>query len=157
MARRYFVPVDQVTFAMGTAADIVQLLGSAGKLIRPISYKLKPAQGTLPTAALIEVRCRFLPASVTQSGGTCITPQKLDPGDAAASFTAFINNTTKATTSGTAVVTDADGAHIFTGVDLMPTSPAVIGPSEAWVFELIAGTAQSVVCSGGVYVEELGG
>ena len=157
MARRYFVPIDQVAFTMGTATDIVQLLGATGKFIRPIAYKLKPAQGTLPTAALIEVRCRFLPATVTQSGGTSVTPQKLDAGDAAASFTAFINNTTKATTSGTAVITDADGAHIFTGVDLMPTVPAVIGPAEAWVFELIAGTAQSVVCSGGVYVEELGG
>src|SRR5208283_4445220 len=101
MARRYFVPIDQVNFAMGTAADIAQILGAAGKMLRIIGYKLKPAQGTLPTAALIEVRCRFLPATVTQSGGTIVVPQKLDLGDATASFTAFINNTTKATTSGT--------------------------------------------------------
>lgn len=50
-----------------------------------------------------------LPATVTSGNGSATTPQPLDPGDAAASFTAETNGTTVATTSGTAANLDERG------------------------------------------------
>lgn len=158
MARRYTVNMESVSVTMGTATDLFQVLGATGKMLRIISYKFKPTDVSLalPTAAMIRLRSRYFPATVTQSGGTSITPSKVDPGDAAAAFTAFINNTTLLTTNGTAVVTDGDGGHIYAGVDVMLPAPPFVGPSTAWAVQLLAGAVQTVVCSGSVLVEEAG-
>lgn len=45
-----------------------------------------------------------LPATVTSGNGTAATPAPMDSADVAAGFTAEVNGTTVATTSGTAVI-----------------------------------------------------
>ena len=156
MPRNYAVTFEAVS--VSAAQDLIQLTGAAGKIIRPIRAWVKATNTTLPTAQMLETRCRFLPATVTPgSGGTTPAKVPLDPGDAAASFTALANNTSKATTNGTATVLDEGGDHIYSGYDNTFVVRTPIGPSEAWVFELLSTVSGTVNLSGGVIVEEIGG
>ena len=156
MPRRYRVVFEQVT--VSAAQDMLQITGASGKMLRILRAWVNSTNTTLPTSQMIAIRCRTLPATVTNgSGGTTPTIQKTDIGDASASFTALANNTTKATTSGTAVINDDTGTHISAGYDNMFITPPPIGPSEAFVFELLSTVSGTVALSGGVEVEEIGG
>lgn len=160
MARTYTVTTEAV--AVSAAQDLVQIAGASGKMLQIVRFKVGATDTTLPTAQMLEMRARFLPATVTNgSGGSTPTPQKTDPGDAAASFTALVNNTTKATTSGTAVTTYEDGVHIYNGVDEtydgVNVPGPVIGPSESWVLELLSTVSGTVHLSTTVWVKEIGG
>lgn len=156
MGRIYTVVFEKVTVA--AVQDLFQIKGATGKTLRIKEVSVSCVDATLPTACMLALRCRFLPATVTDgSGGTTPTPQKVDPGDAAASFTALVNNTTPATTSGTAVKIRDDGCHIYAGYSYAFPKPPEIGPSESFVFELITAPAASSTLSGTATVEESGG
>jgi hypothetical protein len=156
MPRQYKITFEGV--AVSAAQDLLQINGATGKMARIVRCWVGATNTSLPTAQMLETRCRLLPATVTNgTGGTSVTPQKTDLGDAAASITALANNTSKATTSGTAVIIDERGDHIYSGVQCdFPERPAV-GPSEAFVFELLSTVSGSVSLSGGALVEEIGG
>jgi hypothetical protein len=156
MSRIYSVTFENVTVT--AAQDLLQVKGATGKMLRILRRWVNSVDTTIPTAQMIRLRERFLPATVTDgSGGTSPTPVPHDPGDAAASFTAKANNTTQATSSGTAVVLYATGCHIYNGFDDIHDEPPVIGPSESYVFELLSTVSGTVHLSGGVEVEEIGG
>lgn len=156
MPRTYSVTFEQI--AVSAAQDLVQIKGAAGKSCRILRVYTNASDTTAPTNQQLALRCRFLPATVTDgSGGSTATPRPMDPGDAAASFTALINNTVKATTSGTAAVLEDNAANIFSGYDYPFPRPPVIGPSESFVFELLSTVSGTVHLSGGVVVEEIGG
>ncbi len=156
MPRTYRVTFEGV--AVSAAQDMIQVIGAAGKTLRVLRQWVGATDTTLPTAQMLQVRGRFLPATVTNgSGGTAPTPQPLDPGDAAASFTAKANSTTPATTSATAVKLEENGFHIYSGYDVTFSRPPIVGPSESYVFELLSAAAGTVHLSGGVEVEESGG
>lgn len=156
MARRYNVSFEKVT--VSAVQDLVTILGAAGKMCRIIEVSVADVDATAPTNTNLALRVRYLPATVTAgSGGSTPTPAKMDPGDAAASFTAHANDTVKSTTSGTAIILREDGANVFGGYSYMFPSPPVVGPSEAVVFELITAPSASLTLSGNVLVEEIGG
>lgn len=156
MGRIYRVSFEEV--AVTAAQDLVQITGAAGKMVRILRRWVGATDTTLPTAQMLALRERFLPATVTNgSGGTTPTVAKNDPGDAAASATALVNDTTKATTSGTAVVLGEIGVHINNGYDEWCLNPPLVGPSEAYVFELLSTVSGTVHLSGGVEFEEIGG
>jgi len=158
MGRRYVVTFEQVSVSV--AQDLLQIKGAAGKMLKILRMYVNPSNTTLVTAQSISCRGRFLPATVTDgSGGSTPTPQKVDPGDAAASFTALANNTVKATSSGTAVIMAEVAAHIYAGVDFSwrPGGEPTVGPSTSFVFELLSTVSGTVSLSGGVEVEEIGG
>lgn len=156
MPRAYTITFENVSVT--AAQDLVQLKGAAGKICRVKRVWVGASNTTLVTAQGLQTRCRFLPATVTDgSGGSAPTPQPLDPGDAAASVTAKVNNTTKATTSGTASILMERGDHIFSGVDFPFVNPPIVGPSESFVFELLSTVTGTVSLSGGIDVEEMGG
>lgn len=158
MARRYTVATENV--AVSAAQDLMQVAGATGKTVRIKRCFVGATDTTLVTAQSLRLRCRFLPATVTNgSGGSTPTFQKVDPGDAAASVTALANNTTQATTSGTAVVLQDIGVHIFAGWDFtFPTgAEPVVGPSESFTFELLSTVTGTVHLSTTVEVEESGG
>ena len=160
MARKYVVPFENVT--VSAAQDLLQITGATGKMlqIERIWCYADSESGALPTAQLLAFRARTLTATVTNgSGGTTPTISKVDPGDASASFTALANNTTKATTSGTAIVQEESGAHIYSGHDVsfpLNRQPP-IGPGEAFVYELLSTVSGTVTLSGGAWVSEIGG
>jgi hypothetical protein len=156
MGRVYNVTFSGV--AVAAAQDLVQIKGAAGKMVRVLRAWVAATDTTAPTAQQLQLRARLLPATVTDgSGGTAPTPAKVDPGDAAASLTALVNNTTKATTSGTAIVLEENGCHVFSGYDFAFPRPPVVGPGESFVFESLSTPSGTLHLSGGVTVEELGG
>jgi|SRR5580700_3769455 hypothetical protein len=156
MARRYSFEFSGVTVA--APQDLFQIIGAAGKTVKIISVSLADIDTTLPTNQQLQLRARFLPATVTNgSGGSAPTGQPFDPGDAAASVTCKANSTTKATTSGTASILLADGCNIYAGYAYPFASPPVIGPSESFVFELLSTPSGTCTMSGTCIVEETGG
>jgi hypothetical protein len=133
---------------------------SSTKMIRIWHRWVGASDASLPAAQMLQLRERFLPATVViGSGGTTgITPTKTDPGDATCGIsTAATNNTTKATTSGTPLVWWADGVHVYNGYDDTLDSPYPIGLGEAYVFELESAPSPAIHLSGGVEFEEIGG
>lgn len=156
MPRTYAITFENV--AVSAAQDLVQVKGATGKTVRILRQWVGATNTTLPTAQMVQLRSRFLPTTVTDgSGGSTPTPRPLDPGDAAASLTALVNDTTKASSSGTATILEEAGVHIYSGYDYQFPKPPVIGPSQSFVFELLSTVSGTVNMSGGVLVEEMGG
>jgi hypothetical protein len=156
MAREYAVTFEKVS--VSAVQDLFQIIGAAGKILRIIRIAVSCVDATLPAAECFALRCRYLPATVTNgSGGSSPTPRPLDPGDAAASFTAKANSTTQATTSGTAITLEENGCHAYAGFDYQFPYPPIVGPSESFTFELITTPSATTTLSGTCIVEELGG
>lgn len=156
MPRTYSVSFENIS--MASAQDLLQIKGATGKMLRILRIWWGATDTTAPTNQQISLRARFLPAAVTDgSGGSTPTPRPMDPGDAAASFTALANDTTKATTSGTAAILEENGVNVFSGYDYMFPRPPVVGPSESFVFELLSTVTGTLHASGGAIVEEIGG
>jgi hypothetical protein len=158
MSRIYRVNFESV--AVTAAQDLVFIPGATGKMVRILRRWVNATDTTLVTAQSLALRERFLPATVTAgTGGTTgITPSKTDPGDAISSITtAGTNNTGKATTSGTAIILWENGAHIWNGYEGQVDAPYAIGPSEAYVLELLSTVSGTVHLSGGAMLEEIGG
>jgi hypothetical protein len=158
MARRYTISTENVS--VSAAQDLCQVIGAAGKTVKIKRVSVGATNTTLVTAQSIRLTGVFLPATVTNgSGGTSPTAKPVDPGDAAASVTAKANNTTPATTSGTAVSLFSWGVHIFAGLDFsFPVgSEPVVGPSESFVFGLLSTVTGTVNLDMTVEVEESGG
>lgn len=101
----------------------------------------------------------YLPATVTaSSGGATFTPNPLSPGDAAAGFTARVNDTTVATSSGTAYNIHSDGMNNRIGFTYMPPPELYprVANANAVVLRLAnAPTAATNVVNGTIYVGEL--
>lgn len=153
MSRKYRVTFEGVS--VSGPQDLVQINGASGKMVRITRYWVGAIN--LATAQMIEVRCRYLPATVTNgSGGSTTTPQKLDQGDASSSSTAFVNNTTKATTVGTPVIQDEDSFHVYAGFDKSVMNPFTVSGSTSWVFEMLSSPSGALSLSGGVEIEEIG-
>lgn len=158
MARRYRVTFEAV--AVSAAQDLIQLKGAAGKMLLVRRFWVGATDTTAPTNQQLSLRARYLPATVSDgSGGSTPTPQKTDPGDAAASATALANDTTKATTGGTAVILYENGVNIYAGDDQRRALDEAypIGPSESFVWELLSSASGTVHLSGGVEFDEIGG
>lgn len=107
---------------------------------------------------LLRLELIRLPATVTVgSGGTAPTPQPILDNDSAAGFTARVNDTTVATTSGTAETLHADGLNIRIPYVWMPPPEhrPVIANAQAAVFRLNSAPADAVSVSGTLVVREL--
>jgi hypothetical protein len=155
MSRIYSVTFENVT--VSAAQDLLQIKGASNKMLRILRRWVGATDTTIPTGQMLRLRERILPATVTDgSGGSTPTPVKHDQGDAAATFTALANNTTPATTNGTAVVVYTAGCHIFNGFDDIHDDPPTVIPNASYVFELLSTVSGTVHLSGGVEVEELG-
>jgi hypothetical protein len=153
--------INRITFEAVTITAVQDLLGirpAAGKMIRILHRWIGATDTTLVAAQSIALRERFLPATVTPgTGGTTPSIVALDPGDSVSNATVWVNATAKATTSGTANLLWENGCHIWTGYDDDLDAPYVIGPLEAYVFELLSTVSGVVHLSGGLTFEEIGG
>lgn len=113
-------------------------------------------QVTQNTVGQARLRLRYLPATFTVgSGGAAATPKPINPDDAAATVTGRTNDTTQATTSGTAVDIP-DVWNLLNGYLWMPPvdDRPVIKPSAAFVLSLDS-VLSSLVCSGAMAFGEL--
>lgn len=107
---------------------------------------------------LLDVELIYLPATVTASaGGAAVTPHPLIANDAAAGFTARVNDTTKATTTGTSVVSHPDGFN--NRIPYVYAPPAehreIVANAAAMVFRLNTTPADAILLSGKMVVREL--
>lgn len=156
--RTYTVSFESVT--VSAAQDFFQIKGASGKLVLIRKIRIGADNTTLTTAQHLQTRCRFLPSTVTDgSGGSTPTPRATDHGSPAASFTALANNTTQASTNGTAKTLAAEGNHIYQGIayDWSREDAPVIGPSQSFTCELISTVSGTCDFSGTITVEEVGG
>jgi hypothetical protein len=115
-------------------------------------------QVTATTVGNLRLTGRRLPATVTAgSGGTAPTPNKNRTGDAAATVTARVNNTTQATTSGTALDIVPDVYNPINGYQFLPAPedrPAC-NPSEAFTWSLDQAPSGAETMSGKSTIAEL--
>lgn len=152
--RIYSVSFQNVTVL--AVQDLISVTCGATKIIAILSVNL--GQITATAVANTRIRLRYLPATVTAgSGGSVVTPRLFVPGDVAAVATSRANDTTQATSSGTAVDLWDDQWNIVNGflwVPPVPSRPPVIGLSGAFVVSLDTAPA-SIVTSGTVVFEEL--
>src|SRR5688572_4064006 len=110
MGRIYTVSFENVTIA--AAQDLVALKGSTGKVCKLLRAWLGMTNTTIQTAQGLRLNFKYASATLTLgSGGAAGTIVPVDPGDAAASFTARTNDTTQATTTGAFSRIAAQGVH----------------------------------------------
>jgi hypothetical protein len=155
MGRVYSVTFENVTIS--AAQDLFSFKGSTGKTTKLKRILFGMTNTTIQTAQGLRIRGRYFPATMTQgSGGTAPTPTPADPGDAAASFTARVNDTVQATSSGTAVNYLAQGVHNYGGFDVsFPDMPA-FGLNEGVTVELLSTVTGTCAFSGTAWLEETG-
>lgn len=149
--RDYSVVFDNV--AVSAVQDLIALYasGSGGVVLKGFQV------GQVTSTGIVMLRWAVmrLPATVTAgSGGTSATPRKTLGGDAAAVTTARINDTTVATTSGTAELLAADVMNVVNGTGQIgfPRFPT-IKANEAITLRLNTGPA-ALNMSGTVYFGE---
>lgn len=107
---------------------------------------------------LYDLQLIYLPATVTVgSGGTAPTPGPKAVNDTAAGFTARVNDTTKATSSGTAVVRHPDGFN--NRIPYVYAPPAehrdIVANAAAIILNLNTTPADAILISGEMTVREL--
>lgn len=114
MSRMYTVVLSGTVTNAGGNNDLFELTPADDKPIRLRGLVLSQISEVGDAAEEgLNISIIILPATVTSgSGGSAPTPQPVDPADAAAGFTAEVNNTTVATTSGTASTVDESGWNI---------------------------------------------
>jgi hypothetical protein len=129
--------VSSQNVSVSAAQDIIALYSTSGGAFEVHEFVI--GQITATTVGNLRLRVRRLPATVTAgSGGTTPTPSKSRSGDAAATITAHANDTTQATTNGTALDIRSDAYNPINGYQYLPAPEdrAAAGLSEAIVFSL---------------------
>lgn len=107
---------------------------------------------------LFDIELLYLPATVTVgSGGTAPTPAPLEVNDAAAGFTARVNDTTKATSSGTAIAYHPDGSNNRIPYGYIPPAEhrRLVANAAAVIMNLNTTPADAILMSGVMYVREM--
>jgi hypothetical protein len=154
--RVYTMSFTNVTIS--AVQDALALYAGASKIFGVTSVNLGQVTGT--TVANARVRLRYLPPTVTSgASGSAGTIKPWVPGDAAPTVTGRINDTSQATSSGTAVdlwddVWNTVNGFVWSPALVMASHPPVIGLSGAFIVSIDTALA-SLVCNGSVTFEEL--
>lgn len=111
MGRIYAVPYTGTLTNAGGNSDLLELLPADDKPVRLRGFTISQTSEVGDAAEeALRISVIRLPATVTSgSGGSSVTPVAMDSADASAGFTAECNNTTVATTSGSAVTIEEYG------------------------------------------------
>lgn len=142
--------------------DLFYIKPAADKICVIEAVYLANVGGTADAGDAQEELLRFeiirLPATVTVgSGGSSMTPNPLAVNDSAASFTARTNDTTMATTSGTALNLHSDGLNVRVPYVWMPPPEhrILIANAAAIVARLVSTPADAVTMNGTMIVREM--
>lgn len=142
--------------SVSAAQDLCAAYAGASMALEVISVTL--GQVTLPTVELLPISIKRLTATVTAgSGGNSFTPELDTDTDSAATFTARINDTTIATTSGSTAFPHVDIFNVVNGYPWI--FPERARPScklsEALIFSLDGAPGAARVMTGSMKVREL--
>lgn len=163
MSRIYFVPYNGTLTNAGGDTDIFSLQAADDVPIRLRGFTLGQLSEVGDAAEEgVRVTVKYLPATFTVgSGGSAVTAAKpgADPAGTDWSMTARANDTTVATTSGTAIVRDEFAWNIrnspyerwYPDLDFCPVARQGTGI----VIRLETTLADDITFSGGCWVEEL--
>jgi len=141
-----------------TVSNVQDLLGmyaGASMAIELVSVQI--GQITQTNVEALQISIKRLPTTVTTgTGGTSVTPAPSTDSDAAATFTCRANDTTQATTSGTAVFPMPDVFNEVNGYQWVWPERArpSCKPSEALVLSLDSAPPGGRVMSATVVVRE---
>lgn len=153
-SRGYSVQFNNVSVSV--VQDLIALYSGASMALELHGLVIGQITGT--TVQNLRISVKRLPATVTAgSGGSAPTPQKLMRGDAAATATARANDTTQATTGGTAATLHSDVFNTVNGYQFFwpPGDMPTIGLSEAAVLSLDTAPGSALVMSGTLYFGEV--
>ena len=143
--------------AVTAQQDLFEIVAAAGKPCRIVALQL--SQSTEVGDAQEEGLNVILKAgqSASGSGGSTATPVPLNSTDAAAGFTAEVNNTSKAA-SGTIVTHDAFSWNVRAPFIFIwpPEMRIELTGSRRFTVELGSTPPDSITMSGTLYVEEIG-
>lgn len=152
--RVYTMGFQNVT--LSAVQDLLAVYAGASKIFAVLSVSIGQVTGT--AVANQRIRLRYLPTTVTSgSAGSAGVISPYVPGDVAATVTGRTNDTTQATSSGTAVNLWNDQWNIINGflwVPPIPSRPPVIGLSGAFIVSLDTAPT-SIVCNASILIEEL--
>lgn len=148
--------------AAGGDADLIELSPGDDHPIRLLGYTLgNKTEVAEAQEEMAIITVKRLPATVTSSNGTSVTPVPMDSGDPAASFTAKYNGATVATSTGTVVICDEIAWNErATPYDRMYFHPSLgaIGPyarqGETLVIRLESTLADDMTMAMTAWVEE---
>lgn len=147
------VTAQQTFFYIKPAADKICIIEKVVLACSGVAADAGDAQ-----EELYELGFRYVPATVTaSSGGGSFTPTPNLVNDAAAGFTARINDTTKTTSSGTILTRFADGwnSRVPYIYEPQPEHQTVVANAAAFDVVLNSTPTDSVLMSGTIYVREL--
>jgi hypothetical protein len=151
--RTYTIPFRGVS--VSAVQDLCAAYAGANMAIEVISLTL--GQISLTTVESLDISVKRLPATVTTgSGGTAPTPVPDAGTDAAATFTARVNDTSQATTSGTAVYPHVDVYNEVNGYQWIFPQGARPNckPNEALIFSLDTAPGAARTMSGSMKIME---
>lgn len=157
MARVYTVSFENIT--VSAAQDLFELTPADDKPIELLGLYLSNVGGTADAGDAQEELLRLLVRrgyTTSGSGGSAPTPAPLDPNDAAAGFTAEVNNTTVATT-GTTADLHADGWNVRVPYQVVwppEMRPKASQANTTIVVRLVGAPADGIAMSGTLYVKE---
>lgn len=159
LGRTYTVPFTAVS--VSAAQDFFYIKPTADKPVTLEAVYLGVVGGSADAGdaqeELMDLRIIRLPATVTVgSGGTNPTPTPISPNDTAAGFTARVNDTTVATTSGTALTMHADSMNSRSPYVYMPPPEhrLFVANAQAIVVRLTGTPADAISMNGTAYVRE---
>ena len=158
MGRIYSVVFENVS--VSAAQDFFEISPADDKPVRILGLQLANVGGTADAGDAQEELLRLTIKrgfTASGSGGTTPTPSPLDPNDAAAGFSAEVNNTTPANT-GTALTLFADGINVripYQQYFTPETCPKASQANTTIVVRLEGAPADAVSMSGTLFVEEL--
>lgn len=152
MPRVYTVSFSNVS--VSAASDLFFVLGASNKTLRILGFTVSCPNVSLAVGQDVGLLGSVKTSASAGSGGTAPTPAKTDPGDAAATFTARVNDTSQST--GSATTNFAGGFHLFQGITYVYPAPPVVISGSAWVLANLAAPTGTVSLSGSVSVEEAG-
>jgi hypothetical protein len=160
LGRLYTVTFTNVT--VSAAQDLFYIKPAADKPVYVEFVSLTVVGGTADAAdaqeELLDLRVVRLPATVTVgSGGGAFTPLPLMSADAAAGFTARINDTTIATSSSSLQVLHADGMNSRVGFQYLPAPEhrLPVSNAAAIVVRLTGAPADAIAVNGTLLAREV--
>lgn len=154
--RMYTVQFSGVS--VSAVQDLFLIQAPTSAIVR--LHEVHITDDTSETSEQLPFSISRLPTTVTLgSGGTVPTPAKFSSGAASAASTVHVNDTTRATTSGSASVLVRQAENMLNGFHWVSLPESVIeaSPSQAITVGLEGAPGSARTMSGWVRFEEIGG
>lgn len=160
MGRRHTATFKGI--AVTAAQDLFEIAAPADAIVVIHEWEMSQTSevGDAAEEQLLLTTNRGVGSVTSGSGGSSVTPQPVEDGDAAFGGTVERNNTTiMAVGTGTLEELEAFGWNVRVPLRQVYTPEArpVISPSNRWTLELESTPADSITMNGRVIFEEIGG